>query len=118
MELDIIRINEKIYEIFYLICFLVLIYLIDVYLNKKLEKNKYKYGQFIIVNKCKNFFYVFKKKNGKFYFKIIGCVFVGLKYDEIEEPCQEMKVELLNIKLKEKIIKFLNENKNLSVLNN
>ena len=69
MELDNIRINEKIYEIFYLICFLVLIYLIDVYLNKKIEKNKYKYGQFIIVPKCKNFFYVFKKKMGNFILK-------------------------------------------------
>ena len=66
----------------------------------------------------RKFFLCFQKKNGKFYFKIIGNIFISLKYDEIEEQCPEMKVELLNIKLKENFIKFLNKDKNLCVLNN
>ena len=51
-----------------------------------MEKNDYKYGYYIISLEKKNIFYVFKKKGGKYGFRIIGEILINkLRYYEKEE---------------------------------
>ena len=85
-----------------------------------MEKNDYKYGYYIISLEKKNIFYVFKKKGGKYSFRIIGEILINkLRYYEKEEPGLEMQIESLDINIKEKFFEYLKkENKDLVVLSN
>ena len=88
-------------------------------IKKIMEKNDYKYAYYIISLEKKNIFYVLKK-GGKYSFRIIGEILINkLRYYEKEEPGLEMRIESLDINIKEKFFEYLKkENKDLVVLFN
>ena len=65
---------------------------------------------------AKIFFYVFKRENSKYSFKIYGKVLIQLKYIETDEIGSEMMIKKLDIKLKEKFWTFLEKDVNVFVL--
>ena len=112
--------NIDLTQMYIILLFMMLILLYCSCIKKIMEKNDYKYGYYIISLEKKNIFYVFKKKGGKYSFRIIGEILINkLRYYEKEEPGLEMQIESLDINIKEKFFEYLKkENKDLVVLFN
>ena len=100
---------SQIYEMCFLLYLFISIFLIGLYLDKKLKKKEYKYGYYALSPSHKNLTYIFIKKNGKYIFKVYGNILIGYRYLESKNPNFEVQMELLNIKLKEKFKIFLNK---------
>ena len=93
------------YIINVLLYIIAIVYLIGEYLKKKLKKT-YKFGYYIISPKIKHLFYIFKNKNGKYFFHITGDILINLKYSETKAYRPEIKAEFFDIKLSEKFFNF------------
>ena len=91
---------NKIFTMFLVMYFLIVILIIENFLRKKNSK-ELGYGHFILSPECQDFFYVFKKNGEKYYFKIYGKIYIKLKYFETEKIGEEFQIGCLDIKLKQ-----------------
>ena len=107
---------DELYHIYFILYFFVIIYIIERYLKQKVKKKEFKFGNFIISPKYQEFYYIFKKKDKKYSFKIYGRVLMQLKYVETDKIGSEVQVECLDIKLKEKFFKFLKKGEKMAIL--
>jgi len=70
----------------FLLYFIISIYIIQLYLDKKFKKRNYKYGYYNLSPSYHNLTNIFIKKNGKYIFKVYGNILIGYRYLKNKNP--------------------------------
>ena len=84
---------SQLYEMWFLLYIIITIYIIHLYLYKKLKKKEYKWGYYTFWPSFHNLTYIFIKRNGKYVSKVYGNILIGYRYLESKNPNFEVQRE-------------------------